>query len=208
MTTEQEDPMNAEPGDLYTLNPEAADGLGEPVLLVALDGYVDAGNGVTLAVRHLLQGADALTGHGEVVPDDGAARPDDGDAVPNNGGARPDDGGARPDDGAAGPDSGEAGTYRDQAEADYRAEPDRGVGPTPQEPAGDIVVAFDADTLIDYRSRRPPLTYSDGAFTAYSEPRIVIRRLTDAAGTPYLLLTGPEPDMLWERYCAAIIDLV
>ena len=32
-----------EPGDLYTLNTQAADGLGEPVLLVALDGYVDAG---------------------------------------------------------------------------------------------------------------------------------------------------------------------
>lgn len=146
--------MSAEPGDLYTLNPEAADGLGEPVLLVALDGYVDAGNGVTLAVRHLLQGADALTGHGDAMPDSGEARP------------------------------------------------------THQEPAGDIVVTFDADQLIDYRSRRPPLTYSEGAFTAYAEPRIVIRRLTDAAGTPYLLLTGPEPDMLWERYCAAIIDLV
>ncbi|MDQ6659110.1 MAG: PAC2 family protein [Actinomycetota bacterium] len=144
MSIEQEDPMDAEPGDLYTLNPEAAEGLGEPVLLVALDGYVDAGNGVTLAVRHLLQGADAMSAHGD------------------NG----------------------------------------------TEPAGDIVVTFDADMLIDYRSRRPSLTYSDGAFTAYAEPSIVIRRLTDAAGTPYLLLTGPEPDMLWERYCAALIGLV
>ena len=39
---------------LYELDEQAADGLREPVLLVALDGYVDAGNGVALVVQHLL----------------------------------------------------------------------------------------------------------------------------------------------------------
>lgn len=156
--------MSAEPGDLYTLNQDAADGLGEPVLLVALDGYVDAGNGVALAVRHLFQGTDSLTDHRDADSDAGG--------------------------------SDHPGSDRDGADRDGAA------------PAGDVVVTFDTDLLIDYRSRRPALTYSDGAFTAYAEPRIVIRRLTDAAGTSFLLLTGPEPDVLWERFCAAIIDLV
>jgi hypothetical protein len=42
----------------------------------------------------------------------------------------------------------------------------------------------------------------------YDEPRLRVVRLTDAAGTPFLLLTGPEPDLQWERFCAAVRRLV
>ena len=49
-------PMGSEPGELYELHLERdeIELLNEPVLLVALDGYIDAGSGVRLAVEHLL----------------------------------------------------------------------------------------------------------------------------------------------------------
>src|SRR6195952_5983619 len=48
--------MTGEPGELYELpleRPEI-DLLVEPVMIIALDGYIDAGSGVRLAVEHLL----------------------------------------------------------------------------------------------------------------------------------------------------------
>lgn len=120
---------------LVGIDDRAAEGLTDPVLVVALDGYVDAGNGVALTVAHLL-------------------------------------GGDEP------------------------------------EPAGDVVARFDADALVDYRSRRPPLVYSAGRFTSYARPELLVRRLRDRAGTGYLLLTGPEPDLHWDAFCDAVADLV
>lgn len=118
------------------------------VLLVALDGYVDAGNGVTLASKHLLRSGDA--------PPAAADNP--------------------------------------------------------------VVAAFDSDALVDYRSRRPALTYSDGVFTEYAEPRLLVRRLTDNSGSAasatgtgggrtFYLLTGPEPDVHWDAFTEAILEI-
>ncbi len=125
--------MTGEPGELYELHLEvpALDNLSEPVLVHALDGYVDAGSGVSLAVAHLLENLPHV-----------------------------------------------------------------------------VVATFDVDQLLDYRSRRPTLTFSQNAFTAYDEPKLQIHLITDSAGTPFLLLNGPEPDILWERFCAAVIQVV
>ena len=48
--------MTGEPGELYELHLEKPEIelLAEPVLVIALDGYIDAGSGVKLAVDHLL----------------------------------------------------------------------------------------------------------------------------------------------------------
>lgn len=121
--------MIGEPGDLYTVHVEAPslDDLREPVLVIALDGYVDAGNGVRLAVESLLS------------------------SLPHS-----------------------------------------------------QVVTFDVDQLIDYRARRPILTYAKNAFTAYAAPELVVHQLTDSDGTSFLLLSGPEPDTQWERFVAAV----
>src|SRR5215831_7934019 len=54
----------------------------------------------------------------------------------------------------------------------------------------EAVVTFDVDRLIDYRSRRPPMT--------------AIHQVRDSAGTPFLMLTGPEPDHEWERFISAV----
>lgn len=121
------------PEELYKIDEDLAEELAgaAPVMIVALDGYVDAGSGLELVVRAL------------------------------------------------------------------KEDPDRAT-----------VVTFDADGLIDYRSRRPGLTFSGNAFTAYDTPHLIIERMRDATGTPFLLFTGPEPDLSWEKFCAAIGQVV
>jgi len=121
--------MGGEPGELYELHLERdeIETLHNPVLIVALDGYIDAGSGVRLAVEHLMA------------------------TLPNT-----------------------------------------------------VIGTFDVDQLIDYRARRPILTYQQNAFTAYQQPELQVHVLTDADGASFLLLSGPEPDSQWERFIAAV----
>ena len=65
------------------------------------------------------------------------------------------------------------------------------------------VASFDIDRLIDYRSRRPVMTFEKDHWSAYADPELTVHLVHDAAGTPFLLLTGPEPDHEWERFAAA-----
>ncbi|GGM15324.1 proteasome assembly chaperone family protein [Nakamurella endophytica] len=67
-----------------------------------------------------------------------------------------------------------------------------------------VVATFDVDALLDYRSRRPTLTFSKNAFTEYDAPALQIHLVRDEAETPFLLLTGPEPDIRWEAFVAAV----
>jgi hypothetical protein len=71
-----------------------------------------------------------------------------------------------------------------------------------------VVAAFDADQLIDYRSRRPPMVFDTSRWVSYEDPCLALYRLVDRDGTPFLLLTGPEPDFQWERMTEAIRQLV
>lgn len=119
-----------DPAELYELAPDAPQ-LDEPVLLVALDGFVDAGNAARLATEALVEG---------------------------------------------------------------------------REPR--VVARFDVDQLLDYRSRRPPLRFETDRWAAYSRPELDLVALTDTADSGYLLLSGPEPDTQWERFCAAVEQLV
>lgn len=73
---------------------------------------------------------------------------------------------------------------------------------------GRVVARFDVDRLLDYRSRRPTMTYATDHWASYDVPELVVRQLHDADGTPFLLLTGPEPDREWERFAAAVRSLV
>ena len=119
-----------DPAELYRLEPDAPE-VPEPVLVVVLEGFVDAGGAARLA-------ADSLR----------AATP------------------------------------------------------------GRLVARFDVDQLVDYRSRRPPLRFETDRWTSYSAPELDVVALTDTAGTGYLLLSGPEPDTQWERFAAAVEQLV
>jgi len=114
--------------------PELADLVGEgtgPVLLHALDGFLDAGNAGSLAVAHLLA-----------------------------------------------------------------------------TDAGRVVASFDVDSFYDYRARRPPMTFSEDHYEDYDAPRLVVRVMRDALGSPYLLLHGPEPDTRWEGFAAAVREVI
>jgi len=69
------------------------------------------------------------------------------------------------------------------------------------------VARFDIDTLLDYRSRRPIMTFSKDHWDDYDAPELVLSQLRDAEGTPFLLLAGLEPDREWEAFTAAVRHL-
>jgi predicted ATP-grasp superfamily ATP-dependent carboligase len=71
-----------------------------------------------------------------------------------------------------------------------------------------LIATFDADVLIDYRSRRPPMIFMEDHWEAYEEPVLGLHLARDQAGVPFLLLAGPEPDLQWERFIAAVLALV
>lgn len=70
------------------------------------------------------------------------------------------------------------------------------------------VVSFDVDSLVDYRSRRPAMTFDHGAWTTYDEPELVLDLIRDDDGEPLLLLHGLEPDLQWERFVAAVQTII
>ena len=70
------------------------------------------------------------------------------------------------------------------------------------------LAVFDVDQLLDYRSRRPPMIFVEDHWESYEAPRLAIHLLRDGAGTPLLLLTGPEPDIQWERFIAAVDQVI
>lgn len=71
-----------------------------------------------------------------------------------------------------------------------------------------VVARFDLDQLLDYRSRRPTMQFVEDHWESYDEQSLLVQLLHDDSGTPYLLLTGPEPDLQWERFVAAVVALV
>lgn len=70
------------------------------------------------------------------------------------------------------------------------------------------VAIFDIDQLIDYRSRRPRITFAQDHLSDYKAPSLVLYRMTDALGTPFLFLYGNEPDLQWERFSSAVLGLI
>src|SRR5215813_7460364 len=72
----------------------------------------------------------------------------------------------------------------------------------------ELLVRFDIDALLDYRSRRPTMQFVEDHWESYEEPRLGVFRAADSQGTQFLLLTGPEPDLAWERFTSGVIDLV
>jgi predicted ATP-grasp superfamily ATP-dependent carboligase len=73
---------------------------------------------------------------------------------------------------------------------------------------GRTLATFDIDALLDYRSRRPVMLFVEDHWESYEEPTLALHVLYDGSNTPFLLLSGPEPDLLWERFTTAIIELI
>lgn len=119
-----------DPAELFSIAPDAPE-LDHPVLIQALDGFVDAGGAKRLAREHLL-------------------------------------------------------------------------GTLPHR----LVATFDVDQLFDYRARRPEMTFATDHWESYADPVLAVHLLHDQDGTGFLLLSGPEPDVQWERFVAAVQLLV
>ncbi|WP_369138577.1 proteasome assembly chaperone family protein [Modestobacter versicolor] len=71
-----------------------------------------------------------------------------------------------------------------------------------------LIARFDVDALVDYRGHRPRMVFSGDRYESVSAPEIGIYALEDDAGEPFLLLHGAEPDHAWERFIAAVLQLV
>lgn len=68
----------------------------------------------------------------------------------------------------------------------------------------EVVAELDADELTDYRSRRPRVTFVRDHVQDYRSPKLQVHLLHDEMGSPFYLLTGPEPDYQWDRAAQAI----
>jgi predicted ATP-grasp superfamily ATP-dependent carboligase len=72
----------------------------------------------------------------------------------------------------------------------------------------EVIARFDADSLVDYRAHRPRMTFSGDRYESFTAPEILLYALEDDGGRPFLLLHGAEPDYAWERFVAAVGQLV
>ncbi len=70
------------------------------------------------------------------------------------------------------------------------------------------VATFDNDVLLDYRARRPVMTFDQDHLSDYRPARLALDLVTDELGKQFLLLTGYEPDFQWERFTAAVLQLI
>jgi PAC2 family len=52
------------------------------------------------------------------------------------------------------------------------------------------------------------MTFVRDHYASYDAPRLVVRLLRDTGGTPYLLLSGPEPDNRWEAFCRGVREVI
>jgi proteasome assembly chaperone (PAC2) family protein len=71
---------------------------------------------------------------------------------------------------------------------------------------GRAIAEFDADSLFDFRARRPTLEIVDGRASELTWPELTLRR-THVAGRDLLVLTGPEPDYRWHELTSAVVEL-
>lgn len=73
---------------------------------------------------------------------------------------------------------------------------------------GEVVCRFDLDKLYDFRARRPFITFRSDHYQDYEDPSLEIVLEHDDGGTPYLLLSGPEPDFRWESFVDGVQEVV
>lgn len=70
------------------------------------------------------------------------------------------------------------------------------------------LIRFNADLLLDYRARRPVITFDEDHLVDYSPEELTLNLAHDELGKPFLLLSGFEPDFRWEQFIDAVLMLV
>ena len=71
-----------------------------------------------------------------------------------------------------------------------------------------IVAEFDADSLLDYRARRPVIYFDQDHLSDYQPPVLRLYLVHDELNQPFLFLNGYEPDFRWEGFTAALLELI
>lgn len=70
------------------------------------------------------------------------------------------------------------------------------------------ILRFNADLLLDYRARRPIITFDHDHLTDYAPEELVLGLASDSVGKPFLVLSGYEPDYRWEQFIDTVLMLV
>jgi hypothetical protein len=71
----------------------------------------------------------------------------------------------------------------------------------------ELVAEFDPDVLLDWRARRPVITFEHDHISAIEPPRLALHLVRDEIGQPFLFLSGYEPDFQWNRFVRAVTGL-
>jgi hypothetical protein len=69
------------------------------------------------------------------------------------------------------------------------------------------IATFDADSLYDYRARRPTLDIRDGRPATLEWPELRLRHVRRGA-RDLLIFGGPEPDFRWHALSADLVELL
>ena len=72
----------------------------------------------------------------------------------------------------------------------------------------ELVIQFNNEILLDYRSRRPVMYFEKDHISSYEPPVLGIYLVHDEAGQPFLYLHGYEPDFYWEAFADAIDNIM
>jgi proteasome assembly chaperone (PAC2) family protein len=69
------------------------------------------------------------------------------------------------------------------------------------------IARFDADTLLDWRARRPVMRLEDGVNSQIIWEETELSWARDSRGNDVLLLLGNEPDHAWLTFSEQVVDL-
>lgn len=69
------------------------------------------------------------------------------------------------------------------------------------------MATFDVDTLVDYRARRPIMTYATHTYESAVMPELALDLVQDDEGEDLLVLHGAEPDFRWNEFVGAVTHL-
>jgi hypothetical protein len=72
----------------------------------------------------------------------------------------------------------------------------------------ELVIQFDNDQLLDYRSRRPVMYFEKDHIASYEPAVLGLYLCEDEAGQQFLFLHGYEPDFKWDAFAEAIAEIV
>jgi proteasome assembly chaperone (PAC2) family protein len=72
---------------------------------------------------------------------------------------------------------------------------------------GEEIVRFRGDSLFDYRSNRPMVTFRQGQMTEVRWPEITIYR-SELPERDLLVMVGSEPDYRWQAFAEAATELM